>query len=257
MAALHPDVMVSLTAAAVDMPALSTDTLLAVAAAIGTIATAVTAVVRGTRSGLGVLGQLPRSRRRRLADALRRIDVGQTFDTFCKILGHQPTRRVRDASGLAHTFECGDVDVVARTDDVEAVTSYTVVARNRKFTPTINLSPNSGDPLVIRLCKTRFADIGTPNGIDGWLGANSYHYGEVHYYGRPGGYRYFRLESGDSGEQPDAFFTMLRDVTFTDDDRTLFGSTPALADARVHAARTATAITGYTVLADVNDRVWA
>lgn len=257
MNVLAHDVTVLLTKAGTDLPTITAQTVLALAGFVSVVGGAIALVVAGTRTGLGWLGLLPWSRRRRLARALRRLDVGLTLDAFGTTLDRKPIRVARDGADLLHTFDCGDVEVVARTDPDQAVTEYTVVAVNPKFTPKVNLTPNSGNPLVVQLGRTRFADAGTPNAIGGFLGASDYGYNELHYHGRPGGYRYFRLGSNASdGQPPDEFFAMLRGVTFTDDDTSPFGDTPALADARVYAARAATTVTTYSVLADVPDRVW-
>jgi hypothetical protein len=228
--------------------------VLAAGTAIVTIGGAIALIAGGIRTGLGWLGLSPWSRRRRLAAALRTLGMGQTLHTVTRALGDPPVRRVRDAGGLQHTLHCGSVDVVLRTDDDDAVTAYTVIARDLRFHPRINLTPHSGNPLIVELGVTTFADLGTPDAVSGYLGASTIDYRELHYHGRPGDYHFYVVAT-DHPSTP-SLIDMLHTVEFTPDDRTYTRCTPSLGEPPVQAARRATAITRYGVIGLLDNADW-
>lgn len=75
------------------------------------------------------------------------------------------------------------------------------VSRVGKFFLPITLTPNLLPPVIVRLGRTRFADLeaGPSTSLSAMLGANIWHYREFHYFGSPGGYLNYAFEAGRSG----------------------------------------------------------
>ncbi len=148
--------------------------------------------VAGSRRLLG--------RRRALANKLRSLVAGARVDYFEQVLGQAPFRRPASRGTTSYTWVEPEVYVNAAVRE-EVVRVYSVTVRRRWFRPKLGNFLGS-PPGPFRLGSTAFSAVDSghePREIRAFLGARRHGYGEIFYFGNPGGYREFAFAINDAG----------------------------------------------------------
>lgn len=76
-------------------------------------------------------------------------------------------------------------------------------ATHAKFRPQFRLG-GQWPRLDVTVRETRLEELGDPTEIDAYVGAQTAQYVEEHYYGRPGGYRYYQVGFNEPAMEFDA-----------------------------------------------------
>jgi hypothetical protein len=185
---------------------------------------------------------LPPVRRRLVTRGLRKIDVGCTLQYFADSLGVLPRESRHHGDYGFHRFVFPALEVVAMTTWGEPTVHHYSVARTRvrRYKPKIQLIDKRNRPtLALHLGKTTFTEAAeAPQASAGFLGASTWEYRELFYFGRPGGYKNFELRAGLRGS--DALFQHLR-------DRGWENTEPPVGDPLWERSRRDTPVEGYAV----------
>jgi hypothetical protein len=80
--------------------------------------------------------------------------------------------------GYLTTWEVGD-----------KVLAYSLTTTRWRFCPRIRVGPDYPGHHRVRLGRTRFSALDTPDSWESFCGAHNYGYVEQHYFGNPGGYQ--------------------------------------------------------------------
>jgi len=194
------------------------------------------AAILGAIAVAGLLRGLWRKtlgRRRDRYARLRRLGTNAQLAYFTSVLGEPPAMRRTFESEISRFDEYGrwvpdsktfievvyidrDFYVQALTDVDETVHAYSVTTRSKHFRPSFR--PPGGFAVErhlvlrrlglhyryernrgIKLGKTRFAELMTPNQAASWVGAHNAHYFEAVYLGNPGLYQTFVYSINDAG----------------------------------------------------------
>jgi hypothetical protein len=126
--------------------------------------------------------------------AVETLSVGTTRERFEEILamGSPTHKATNDTLFTARLFQnewCG-VQVVADENDV--VHRFAVWPNHKKFRPALRLG-GQWPRLDVVLQRTPLAHLGGLRIIRAGVGAQTAHYLEEHYFGRPGHYRYYQI----------------------------------------------------------------
>jgi hypothetical protein len=137
--------------------------------------------------------------RRDLTKRLNRIDLGVTLEYLATFFGPPKYATTSKNSGWAiNLYEEKHATLSIVLNEELAVGAYSIAIQDRRFRFDVN--PLTKQQFKVQLGRTKFEEIGIPNdGIRSTLGANFMSYGELHYTGRPGGYRYFYFGHSTSG----------------------------------------------------------
>lgn len=134
----------------------------------------------------------PGSRRRKLAEALMLVEPGDTLTHIERTVGHSARGGFRSGDELSKTIDLSDCRLTVTTDSDGLAQRIRVEVTRGASLPPVVLTPNAGSPLVVSLGRSHFATLDSrPCAIWWSLGASAVDYRELHYLGRPGGYRHF------------------------------------------------------------------
>ena len=139
-------------------------------------------------------------RRRTLTRKLRQLSCEVNINVFEYHLGIPP-QYVNSTEGTVgdnkheYIFVLDDVYVQAIAASGRVI-CFSVTTRRQAFHPVLEYY----GAFPITLGRTRFQDFGDePSGVQGWLGARRWGYGEAYYYGNPGGYQTYVYSINDAG----------------------------------------------------------
>lgn len=199
---------------------------------VGEILVALIAAI--TLAGLArSVGNRTLNRRRDRYARFRRLGTNAQLSFFTSVLGEPPAMRRSLVSDITLYNDQGDayheprgfieaiwIDrdyyVHAYADTDETVVAYSVTTRSKRFRP--KLRPPWGESIArgrimtslgrpyrtkraptVKLGKTRFSTLPTPQHASSWIGAHNWHYYEAVWGGNPGYYQWYVYSINDSG----------------------------------------------------------
>jgi len=172
---------------------------------IGVIAgsISITAACLGLARWLYVKYNSTIGRRRVQAKKLRRLACGVRAEYIEELLG--ASAYLNKSSGVdgskseERIYVLPDAFVRIHCAGESVVEAFTVTTRSKRFAPKLEIpwGGSSADKLLVRLGRTKYAELDQPMAASGWAGVRHWGYNEAHYLGNPGFYQTYILGSND------------------------------------------------------------